>query len=250
MKRGQLLRLYYKVYICILRFVAKFLPRRVKNAISKFYTPKNFIDYTIDYGESFIPQKSLDFLLSLISKCIYEDLPGDLIECGVFKGGSTIQIGQRLKELNSNKHLHAIDTFEGHPFDSKEDITKKGELLHHKGRYSNVEYNKVRDLVSQKKLNNIKLYKGSFDEVFPSLRDKTFCFAHVDADIYLSVKQCIIFLIDRMAPEGIIYFDDYNAQSCPGATKAVDELLDKSSITVLPHCQCYWINKLDNNRKG
>lgn len=224
----------------MVRIGAKIIPYSVKNAIKKFYIPPEK-DYRIDYGESLIQQERLDFLLFLITQCIYEDLPGDLVECGVFKGGSAIQIGQRLKKLNSNKQLHAIDTFEGHPFDSKDDITKEGKLYHYKGRYSNIDYNKVRDIISKKQLNNnIKLYKGRFEEVFPLLKDKKICFAHIDADIYLSVKQCIEFLKDRMVPGGIMYFDDYNVSICPGATKAVDECLGKSSITALPGWQCYW----------
>lgn len=63
MKGGSILRLYYRVCSYISWIVAKVLPHQVKNAIRKFYTPENLINRTIDYGESFIPQKRLDFLL-------------------------------------------------------------------------------------------------------------------------------------------------------------------------------------------
>jgi len=85
--------------------------------------------------------------------------------------------------------------------------------------------------------------KGRFDQIFPSLKDRKFCFAHIDADLYVSIKQCIEFLKDRMVKSGIILFDDYNSSVCGGANKAIEEMLGKSSIVVLPEKGCYWIKK-------
>ena len=65
----------------------------------------------------------------------------------------------------------------------------------------------------------------------------------MDADFYLSVKQCVEFLKKRMVPNGIIVFDDYNDENLPGCTKAVDELLGKESLFILPDKRAYWIKK-------
>jgi len=47
----------------------------------------------------------------------------------------------------------------------------------------------------------------------------------------------------RMVPNGIIVFDDYIDENLPGCTKAVDELLGKESLFILPDKRAYWIKK-------
>ena len=75
--------------------------------------------------------------------------------------------------------------------------------------------------------------KGLFEKTFLEISDKKFCFAHVDADSYVSVKQCIEFLKDRMYSKGIILFDDYNYHDYKGCNKAVDESLGKSNLHII-----------------
>lgn len=41
----------------------------------------------------------------------------------------------------------------------------------------------------------------------------------------------------------IIIFDDYNFPECPGCNKAVDDILGKSSLTILEPVRAYWIKK-------
>jgi len=50
-----------------------------------------------------------------------------------------------------------------------------------------------------------------------------FCFVHVDADIYRSVLDACAFFWPRLSPGGVLVFDDYGFESCPGAKRAVDE---------------------------
>jgi O-methyltransferase len=57
----------------------------------------------------------------------------------------------------------------------------------------------------------------------PALRDRTYCFIHVDCDIYESHLDCLNLLYDRLVPGGIVVFDDYAQPKWPGATRAVDE---------------------------
>ena len=57
--------------------------------------------------------EAMKFTLTLLEKCV-TTLEGDVIECGVYKGGTSFQIAKKLKSLNSKKYLYALDTFEGH----------------------------------------------------------------------------------------------------------------------------------------
>jgi len=95
------------LYNHFFRIRAKFLPQKIKDFIrNQFY----YFGIFPKYGDSLINKGKLEFMLFLIEKCIYENLEGDIIECGVFRGGSTLQIGKKLKKLKSNKKLFALDT--------------------------------------------------------------------------------------------------------------------------------------------
>ena len=72
---------------------------------------------------------------------------------------------------------------------------------------------------------NTVLLPGWIPERFAEVRDKTFCFVHIDVDLYQPTKDSIAFFYPRMQPGGIILCDDYGFTTCPGATKAVDEYL-------------------------
>lgn len=193
----------------------------------------------------------VDLTLSLLEKCAKNGLEGDVIECGVYKGGNSFQIAKRLKKLNLKKKLYALDTFEGHPYDDyhnmPEELRKSvyGDSTPKKfmGTLNNVDLDHIKKWFVKEKLDNTIFLKGIFENTFKSLSDKKFCFAYVDCDSYLSVKQCIEFLKGRMVVGGIIMFDDYNFPECPGCNKAVDDILGKSSLTILEPVRAYWIKK-------
>jgi O-methyltransferase len=62
-----------------------------------------------------------------------------------------------------------------------------------------------------------------------------FCFCHIDVDVYLSAKHIVDWLWDKLVVGGIIVFDDYGFDSCPGITKYVDEELALSTNTIFVH---------------
>ena len=75
----------------------------------------------------------------------------------------------------------------------------------------------------RKDCNNIFFIKGLFSDTLHQIENKTFCFVHIDADIYSSVLECCDFFYTRLVNGGIMVFDDYGFLSCPGAKKAVDQ---------------------------
>ena len=231
-------RLYDKIIKSFTHISIKILPRSVRELIKKIYTPYKILPCR--FGESLIDPERLQFLLFLLQNQIYKKLDGDVIECGVFRGGSSIRMGLLLKDLKSDKKIHAIDTFEGFPFRSKEDPER---MIQYNTVLSTTDYESVKQAVKKKGADNVILYKGECDKIFHSLNDKKFCFAHIDVDIYLSVKQCIEFLKDRMVEGGVIMFDEYNKPQAAGETKAVNELLGKGNIVPTGAIGGYWSKK-------
>lgn len=222
------------------------LPLTLKKKLVKFRGYKD-----VEYGESLVPKEKLDFIIALVQKQILEGVEGDIIECGMYKGGSTIKIAEKVRELNSDKLVFGLDAFGAFDMNNiktLEDTLDEENTERINNKFSSLDVGKVYDCITAKDLYDIIIIRsGVFSDSLPTLEGKLFCFAFIDADFYLSVKQCIEFIKPRMAVGGIMFFDDYNAPSWKGANKAVDELIGKENIIELPKYQAYWINRGGNN---
>lgn len=161
--------------------------------------------------------------LQTLEKAIFEtkDIAGDIFDCGVFKGGSSLFLKACLDDLNLkvNKKLYLFDTFEGLP--EKSDVDK-----HNIGDIKGSPFFEIVDLFQG--LFNVYFLKGVIPRTFKGLEYKRISVAHIDVDNYSSIKSCLEFIYPRVPIGGYIVLDDYNCSSCPGAKKAVDEfLIDK-----------------------
>lgn len=138
---------------------------------------------------------------------------GDYAECGVYKGDSAVVIHEGMAP---NTYLLLFDSFKGHPAPCKYDDI----IAHPEGRYSDTSFEAVRARFPQL---NVSTHRGFFPAAFWSAFLCRFRFVNVDCDLYHSVRHCIEFFRPRMVKGGIIRFDDYDVQDCPGATKACNE---------------------------
>jgi O-methyltransferase len=190
------------------------------NNILKFWeTEQPYVNLVQQIGKKTIvhPYK-LWFLREICEQTA--SLPGDAAEVGVYQGGSARLIATYLP----HKTAYLFDTFEGIPVpDATRDTHQKGDFT--------AEYETVRQYLSD--LKNIQIYKGLFPDTSEPIRDKKFALVHVDVDIYPSIKACCDFFYPRMVPGGVIVFDDYAVNSCPGATLAVDEYFSNKPEKVI-----------------
>lgn len=138
-------------------------------------------------------------------------IEGDIIEVGLFRGGSFAM----LCEINPHKHIYGFDTFEGLPPHSPEDNK------HVEGEFSDTNKEAVENLVAH--LDNHTIQKGRFpQDLSIDLSDKKFSLAHIDVDLYQEHINVLNYLYDKVVENGRIVFDDYNHANCLGAKKAVD----------------------------
>lgn len=153
-----------------------------------------------------------------------EHLEGDVVEVGVYKGGTAYFFCQ-----HTTKKVYLFDTFEGLPAVTAHD-------LHHKGDFKDTSIRHVTELLAG--FTNFSIYQGVFPaENAKYVEFKKFSLVHLDVDIYPSVKECLAFFGTRMAAGGIIVLDDYNARTCPGAKVAADEYCLSAGRTVMPTVQ-------------
>lgn len=225
-----------RLYRGALSIGRKVLPNSAIHAIKKVYSFP-----TVDMGESMMGEGRMAKMLELLEKS--HTLEGDVIECGVYRGGGTIAMAKKLQELGVKKVVYGLDTFEGFPFAHEEDKTN-GKQLAYKGHLGDTSLDGVQKAVDKAGVSDeVILMKGLFTESFPDLEDKKFCFAYVDADLYLSIKQSVEFLKPRMVEGGVIMFDDYNSNVWGGASRAVHETLGEENIVKLPRKGAYWVKK-------
>ena len=187
------------------------------------------INFKFENNNSLINSKTLYSLLYLLRSVEY--LQGDVAEVGVYKGGS----GKVLCE-NTKETVYLIDTFEGLPKLSIEDENKDGVYSHEQGDFNDTSLEFVKTYL--KDYSNHEIIKAKWpDPSIKILDDKKFKFVHIDVDIYQSYVDNINYFWPRLIKGGIIVFDDYNAGTCPGAKKAVDEFIKKDASWIT------WYNK-------
>ena len=157
-------------------------------------------------------------------------LKGETAEVGVWRGGT----GQLMAEVLPHKKVYLFDTFEGLPAISPE----FDKHFHSQGQFNEASYENVKSLFNSNR--NVEVIKGVFPQsirsggVFP----ESYCFVHVDVDLYQPARDCCEFFYERLVPGGVMIFDDYGFGTCPGVTRAVDEFFhDKHGHFYLPSGQ-------------
>lgn len=154
--------------------------------------------------------------------------PGEVLEVGVWRGGSAIILGRALRSVDSPAGLYCCDTFQGlvkcHP--SRDPYLRDGEL-------SGVDRVSV-----QKRLRDFEVEATLLEGVFPdqtssSLEQLRFSLCHIDVDSHDSTRDTLAWLWPRLVPGGVAVVQDYGFHRTPGAAKAVDALRGRSDVVVV-----------------
>jgi O-methyltransferase len=133
--------------------------------------------------------------------------PGDLVEVGVYQGGSASCLAEVARE--QGRRLFLFDTFAGMPHADYS-------IDHHKeGEFADVSLESIRAAIPDAIFRVGVFPETLTDDVGP------IALAHVDCDQYKSIRDCCIHLAPRMVPGGIMIFDDPDA--LPGARKALED---------------------------
>ncbi|MEO8358623.1 MAG: TylF/MycF/NovP-related O-methyltransferase [Vicinamibacteria bacterium] len=155
-------------------------------------------------------------------------LPGNMAECGVFRGSTLSTLAFFLKKWNSSKTIFGFDSFEGFD-DSVRTDRQEGDTAYidkESTLFTATSEQLVRDKIDLVRgTENLQLVKGFFDQTLTRFPSERFCFVHLDCDLYEAYKTCLAFFYPRLEQGGIILFDEYNDAVYKGCNKAVDEYL-------------------------
>jgi O-methyltransferase len=146
------------------------------------------------------------------------EIPGSILEVGVWRGGSGVLLAARAVELGIDDPVYLCDTWEG--------VVKTGtvDTYYHDGKHDDTSRQIVEKLVKRVGLSNVELLQGIFpDETAEALGDRKLRLCHIDVDVYQSAADVFAWAWPRLSPGGVVVFDDYGCPATPGVTKFVNE---------------------------
>ncbi len=157
------------------------------------------------------------------------NLPGEVVELGVFKGSSIVQWAtfRELLENEKSRKIIGFDMFGPFPktpgeVPSDNEFIDKWNLDFEGNFVSKEELLKSMEV---KGIHNVELVKGNILDTLPEYLEAhpnlKISLLHIDVDVYEPCKKGLELLFERVVPEGVIVLDDYAV--IEGETKAVDE---------------------------
>jgi O-methyltransferase len=172
----------------------------------------------------------LRHLRHLVERTIYEEVPGDYIEAGVWRGGACILMrGVLAAHGIADRSVYCADTFAGLPRPDRRFPADKRDRLY-KFRDLAVSEETVRQNFSAYDLldEQVIFLKGLFADTLPQLSNKRFALIRLDGDMYASTMSAVENLYDRVSSSGFIIIDDYGGlRNC---AKAVHDFLDARGL--------------------
>ena len=164
-------------------------------------------------------------------------IPGAIVECGVWRGGSMHAIARALDAAGAHdRDLYLFDTYEGMPApgprDRRTDGRPAAELLASSDKTSRVwAYASLEDVQEgfrqvpypEEKLHFIK---GPVEQTIPGMAPERIAILRLDTDWYESTAHELAHLYDRLMPGGVLLLDDYGWWQ--GSREAVDEFIART----------------------
>jgi hypothetical protein len=180
------------------------------------------------------------------------DVPGAIVECGVFKGTSLVRFAS-FRDLMGNsfsKKIIGFDIFGKFP-ETKfiDDINPRKKFIANAGEES-ISQEQLFQVLKHKNIDqNIELIAGDIVKTVPDYLNKNpelkISLLNLDTDIYEPAVVILENLFPRIVTGGILILDDYGV--FPGETKAVDKYFADRSVEIkkFPFCMtpCYIVKQ-------
>lgn len=181
-------------------------------------------------GYTVLSEPRLINLYNLAREVDKLSLTGDIVECGVYNGGSAATIAAACLKSHPKRNIWLFDSFQGLPKPSDKDgIIAQSKF--HEGWCSG-DISKVQEVFQTLRVpeSRVRIVSGWFQDTFPSIQIQRIALLHIDADWYESVKLCLEKFYNNVCRGGFIILDDYGRWE--GCRRATDEFLIKQQLNV------------------
>jgi len=179
------------------------------------------------FGYTMAGHRRLENVQHCVADVLQQGIPGDLIETGVWRGGTTIFMRALLRAYNvTDRTVWVADSFEGLPAPTaaqdQRDLSQTDFL---KVSVDQVKKNFEKfDLLDDQ----VQFIPGWFSDTLPTAPIQQLAILRIDCDLYSSTMDVLTTLYDRVSPGGYVIVDDY--YSWPECQQAVTEFLDQRNI--------------------
>lgn len=207
-----------------------------------------------------------DYTMTSVERCYHlmqsvryierYNVPGDIVECGVWRGGSIMLAARCLADhgVEPQRHLYLYDTFQGMPAPTDADLDFRGNKA--SGRldeevafrdnsvvWAIATLDDVKANVASTKYpaDRVHYIEGLVEQTIPATIPENIALLRLDTDWYESTAHELRHLFPRVSPGGVVIIDDYGYWQ--GARKAVDEFIEEA------HCRIL-LNRIDNTGRA
>jgi hypothetical protein len=241
------------------------ISKLIKKVLNKFgYTiiktnlynnlSKKQIPYDMDHDFKEVYLRAKQFTMTSVERmyALYKateyivdnNIPGDIIECGVWRGGSMMISALTLLKMNNlNRIIYLYDTYEGMSKPSEKDIRiydnkpalKKWKKSQGKEfnqwDYASLDEVKKNLYSTGYPKENFAFIKGKVEDTIPHIVPEKVSLLRLDTDFYESTYHELLHLFPKLSLNGVIIIDDYGYWK--GQKEAIDTYFKKYNIKIL-----------------
>jgi O-methyltransferase len=172
-----------------------------------------------------------------------QKIPGDIVECGVWRGGTMMAAALVLLEENDPRHIHLYDTFAGMPppgamdkdFDGVPAARQLADTPRGQGVWCACSLGEAKANLASTGFPSDRLHfvQGLVEDTIPAMCPGRLALARLDTDWYASTRHELEHLFPRLVSRGILIIDDYGHWQ--GARRATDEYFAERSGAIYLH---------------
>ena len=180
--------------------------------------------YELPLGiKTMVGQRRLESVESMVADILRDSVPGDMIETGVWRGGTTIFLRGLLRAHGvTDRTVYVADSFQGLPPPDVDRYPADAGLDFHLVRELAVSLEEVQASFARYGLldDQVRFVQGWFRDTLPGLAGHPWSLLRLDGDLYESTMDALTNLYPSLSVGGWIVIDDFSIDAC---AKAVDD---------------------------
>ena len=199
---------------------------------------ESLTEHVLAAGLTMLGRKRLDANATAVQWVVENQVPGDIVETGVWKGGSVLVLATALKYRDPSRTVWGFDSFAGLPgmapsdARAEEEVARSGgRLMDPEGSYKfegSVEY--VRALMDEHRVGRlVRLVPGWFSDTLPVAPIERISVLRMDGDMYQSTIDTLDHLYHLLSPGGVVIVDDYGWW--PQCRKAIHDWFEQNGLS-------------------
>jgi len=164
------------------------------------------------HADTMVGVKRLQNIVDCVRSVIEEGVPGDLIETGVWRGGSAILMRAALEAYgDKTRKVWCADSFEGLPHPDMDRYPQDAGMVWHTYSQLAVSLEAVQKNFQKYDMldDRVVFLKGWFKDTLPPADIDQISVLRLDGDLYASTMDSLVPLYDKVSVGGYIIVDDY-----------------------------------------